>query len=163
MSLNNIQLHPQLLVDLFGNVLVDLGSSPPRGVVYKCLGSNKKNILILVSKETLAFLEDEELRFLTNILAACNLTIADVALINDKNLPDPSTNYSPLVTFFSSKVILLFDVAPESIGLPFHFPDFQIQQFDGRTYMSAPSLTQIKENKALKTSLWNALKNMFGL
>jgi hypothetical protein len=72
MSLNNIQLSPQLLAGLYPDVIIETpGKQPEKKLDFRFLGSNKKNILILVSKEEIPFLEDLELNFLTNILAAC--------------------------------------------------------------------------------------------
>jgi hypothetical protein len=54
-------------------------------------------------------------------------------------------------------------VEAQTIDLPFNFPKFQLQQFDQAVYLSAPSLKEIQKEKALKTELWNCLKNLFGL
>jgi DNA polymerase III psi subunit len=163
MSLNNISLSPQLLTDLYSNVIIE--SQPaqkPEKQPYKFLGSNKKNILLLVSKENVAFLEDEELNFLSTILTACKLSIADVAVINIKTIP-VKTSYKSLTSQLKSKMVLLFNVDALTIDLPFNFPHFQLQQFDQITYLSAPALKEMEENKTTKTQLWNCLKNAFRL
>lgn len=49
------------------------------------LGENKKNILILLYEENALHITDESFQFLTSILSACKLNIADVAIINIKN------------------------------------------------------------------------------
>ena len=87
--------------------------------------------------------------------------MADVAIVNLQN--HPAANYSSLIQFFNSKYVLLFDVAPQEIDLPFNFPNFQIQKFDQCTYLSAPALNKIEPDKATKTQLWASLKNLFGL
>jgi hypothetical protein len=162
MSLNNILLTPKLVADLFPDCLIDdqTSSSPKKSL--KFLGNNQKNILIVVSGDNVAFMEEEDLNFLSSILVACKLNLADVAIVNLKNAP-LNISYQELINEFKSKTILLFDVNARVIDLPFNFPYFQTQQFNQCTFLSAPSLNQILGNKALKTQLWNCLKNIFGL
>jgi hypothetical protein len=161
MSLNNISLPAQLIADLYDSSLIEeiaLSNSPEP---IKFLGKNEKKILILVSKDNVAFIEDDELDFLSSILIACKLSLSDVAVINLKNFGN--TSYHFLIDQLKSKKIILFDVEAQTIDLPFNFPKFQLQQFDQAIYLSAPSLKEIQKEKTLKTELWNCLKNLFGL
>jgi len=163
MSLNNIQLNPVLLADLYPHSLVETSittNTPTKSI--KFLGNNKKNILLIVSKDNVAYLEDEELSFLSNILGACKLSLADIAIVNEKRLPEETT-YIDLIKELNSRSVLLFDVPSQSIDLPFNFPQFQIQVFDQRSYLSAPSLKEIESDKSLKAALWGCLKNLFSL
>src|SRR5437763_825201 len=50
--------------------------------LLKYLGNNKRNILIIVNNDSVPFLEESEVAFLTNILSACRLSMADVAILN---------------------------------------------------------------------------------
>lgn len=161
MNLNNITLTPQLVADLYPASLIEELSFPDKQETLKFLGKNQKNILILVSKENVAFLEDDELNFLSSVLAACKLSLADTAIVNH-NTRKP-LNYRELTNQLKSKTVLLFDVEAQTIDLPFNFPHFQLQQFDQCTYLSAPALKNIELDKALKTQLWNCLKNIFRL
>lgn len=165
MSLNNIQLNSQLLTTLYPSVLIEtskeISSSPTTKEHLKYLGNNNKNILVLVQNESVAFLEDAELSFLSNILSACKLSLADVAVVNLHNTKESS--YQHLTEELKSKSILLFGVEAEAIDLPFKFPHFQLQQFGNHAYLAAPALRDIEEDKTLKTKLWNCLKNLFGL
>lgn len=162
MGLNNIELSPLLLAELYPSTLIETISETSKAPAIKFLGKNQKNILILVSKKETAFLEDEELEFLSTVLAACKLSIADIAIVNIQNLSS-TTLYKDLITYFNSYVVLLFNVAPDQIDLPFKFPHFQLQKFDQQTYLSAPDLKEIENEKSLKAKLWNCLKNLFGL
>lgn len=158
MSLNDIRLTPQLLTDLYGNVLVEIEKHTPAAEHIQSVGSNEKAILIIVATESGTILPQHELQFLTSILAACKLTLTDVAIVNWN---DMEQDYKRLVSHFESRFVLLFDVAPLQFGLPIDFPPFQVQAFDSRHYLYAPSLQQIQEAKSLKTELWNALKRLF--
>lgn len=160
MSINNIQLTPNMLADLFPGSLVETNTtSVPESKEIQYLGNNQKNILVVVLHQSVPFLPDEELKFLTNILAACKLSIADIAIINHFNLDERDIRN----IIDSEKTVLLFGVDPLSIGLPINFPQFQLQQFNKRTYLHAPGLSQIENDKALKSKLWNTLKVLFAI
>lgn len=161
MSLNNLSLTPQLIADLFSDSLIENFRPSTIEQTVKFLGKNEKNILILVSEEEVAFLEDNELNFLSTVLGACKLSVADIAIVNLYHVG--SLNYRDFIKQLNAKKVLLFDVEAQTIDLPFNFPHFQIQQFDQCTYLSAPALKNIETDKALKTQLWNCLKKLFGL
>lgn len=129
------------------------------------LGSNNKKITIIVNDNKAVFLRDEWLEFLINILAACKLAIADVAIINiaqqtDINIGSIKKNTDP-------KFVLLFDMSTTQIGLPLLVPEYQVQNFDNCTYLASASLSKMLGSdeliKAEKTKLWNSLKRMFSL
>jgi len=159
MGLNNIQLKPSVVADLYKNSLIESGSTVvPEVNGIKYLGSNQKNILVIVSHQSVPFLPDAELSFLTTVLAACKLSIADIGILNLFH-----NQISDVQNFVNAeaKNILLFGVEPLSIGLPINFPAFQLQAFNNRAYLHAPALLQIEKDKALKTRLWTSLKAMF--
>ena len=165
MSLNNIQLSAQQLVQLYENVLVE-DVPRPKSIeaeqpAIRSLGGNAKKILILVQKENEAFLPDGELQFLTTVLGACGLSVADIALVNFASVTQK--NYSALLEHFGSKQVVLFDVTPLQLGMPINFPPFQVQAFKDCRYLQAPALHLIEADVTLKKSLWAALKNLFGL
>ena len=136
MGLNNIQLKPSVVADLYKNSLIESCSTVvPEVNGIKYLGSNQKNIIVIVSHQSVPFLPDAELSFLTTVLAACKLSIADIGIINHTN-----TELANLQTLINSesKNVLLFGVEPLTIGLPINFPAFQLQSFNTRTYLYAP-------------------------
>jgi hypothetical protein len=151
MSLNQIQLNNQLLTGLYSSVLIETNATiMPIQTDVKYLGKNEKCILVLINNE---------LNFLTSILSACKLSLADVAIVNVHSLNNSET----VIDNIECKNVLLFGVEPLSMGLPIHFPHFQLQQFNKRTYLSAPPLSQIENNKEVKLNLWNNLKKMFSI
>lgn len=160
MSLNQIQLNNQLLRGLYSSVLIETNATiVPAKTDVKFLGKNEKCILVLINNEALPFLPESELAFLTTILSACKLSLADVAIVNLHALTNPET----ITETVECKNVLLFGVEPLSIGLPIHFPHFQLQQFNKRTYLSAPPLSRIENEKGVKLNLWNSLKKLFGI
>ena len=70
MSLNKIPLSARLIADLYPASLIEQLTQTDLPETIKFLGNNQKNILVLVSKDDVAFLEDDELDFLSSILVA---------------------------------------------------------------------------------------------
>jgi hypothetical protein len=164
MSLDNIQLPPDLVQHLYKKSLVDLETSQSSPEILnssECssLGKNEKNILIIVEDNTVVFLPDEELQFLMGILGACKLSMADVALVNFYK--NPSVRYEHIMQQFRPDKILFFGIDPASLGFPLAFPDYQLQKYNGQVYLSAPALNVLSVDKTQKMQLWNCLKNLF--
>jgi hypothetical protein len=161
MNLNNIQLKTHMLADLYRDSLVETSTtSVPDSSRINYLGNNQKNILVIVTHTSVPYLPDNELSFLTNVLAACKLSLADIGIINHAGAAIASLQD---VVNAEANTVLLFGVQPLSIGLPINFPAFQLQPFNKRTYLYAPGLSEIEADKALKTKLWSSLKALFGI
>ena len=141
MGLNNIQLKPNVLADLYKNSLIETNATEVKQVKY--LGDNQKNILVIVSHHSVPFLTDQELNFLTTVLGACILSIADIGIINRSHCE--VTDLQNMINT-EGRNVLLFGTEPLSIGLPINFPAFQLQAFNNRTYLHAPVLSQIENN-----------------
>ncbi|HZH01155.1 MAG TPA: hypothetical protein VEY32_08735 [Flavisolibacter sp.] len=160
MSLNSIQLTPYMLAHIYPDVLIETHAiAVPMPQKLSFLGNNEKQVLIVVNNQDAAFLTDEELAFLTKVLGACGLCMADVAIINWNNLFPK--NYKSIIQDLSSKTVLLFDIDADTFGLPIRFPHFQIQRFDQCTYLQVPSLSQIEQDVITKKELWTSLKTLF--
>jgi len=166
MSLNNIQLPPIVLQELFKNTLIDLKpeqNNDQKNVSkgFSTLGNNRRHILIMVESDETLYLPDEQLNFLMGILAACSLTMEDVAILNIKK--NKSVTYKNVATELKSEKVFLFGVAPAEIELPIDFPNYQIQQYNNQVYLTAPTLSQFQDNKVEKMKLWNCLKQIFSI
>ncbi len=137
-------------------------SPSPAPPGYKFLGNNRRKITLLVNSPGSVFLPDEHLTFLTKILAACRMTLADVAIVNQATEP---VAVAALRQQLSPTTILLFGLEPTAIRLPINFPFFKIQPYDQCTYLSVPALDQLtsetEESKLLKSKLWVCLKTLF--
>jgi hypothetical protein len=166
MSLNNIELPPLLIEGLFKKTLVELKSKEPTKTTKKeatlqILGNNNKGVIILIYKDATAFLPDDELNFLIGVLSACNLTLEDAGIINLSK--SKAFNYHQFEKDIAASKIILFGVAPTAIELPLSFPHYQIQAYNNLTYLAAPPLDVLMQDKAEKSKLWNCLKQIFGI
>lgn len=174
MDLNHIELPASVVADLYRSVLLETEESVAkrswRDEVQptveerpglSSLGNNRKNILILLNEAGAVHLPDKELNFLTGILTACKLSLDDVAIISlNKN---NTVNYKDLVREFNSRVVLLFNIDPAQLGLPVNFPHYQVQPLAKQTFLSAPSLGQLENDRLEKSKLWVSLKRLFNI
>jgi len=129
---------------------------------YKVLGNNKRNIAVVVHFPSEVFVPESDLQFLTKMLSACKLNLADVAIVNHAT---SEVAIDRLKEQLYPKHVLLFGVEPASIQLPISFPAFKDQAYAGTTYLFAPGLSQLnqetEEAKQAKRKLWDCLKKMF--
>ena len=172
MSLNSIKFEPTDIASLYKNSLVEINAEQQASsqakietetitTELKYLGENKKKTLVIVRNTDAVHIPDKQLSFLTKLLAACSLNLADVAIFNfqDHN----SSEFNEILNFFNPKVVLLFDVEPGEFGLPMIFPQFQVQGHKDAVFVSSPSLDVIEPDKSLKGKLWVCLKKIFNL
>ncbi len=181
MGLNDLQLSPAVLSRLYPSSLVNTDKNDsvepagpgenlteskkaaerPAEPAWKFLGSNQQNILIVVNYSNAVHLPDEELNFLTSMLAACKLSLGDVAIVNRNNYKD--VPYKEILTHYKSKIVFLFGIEPTGFGLPVSFPPFQVQSVAGSTFLFTPSLEERHTDALLKSKLWISLRSIFGI
>jgi len=181
MSLNDLQLSPELLTRLYPTSLINSDKTDDgpfykpatditknnievdslTSAVWKYLGNNQQNILIVVNYSNAVHLPDEELSFLTSMLVACRLSLGDVAIINWNNYRD--VLYKDILTHFQSKIIFLFGVEPSAFGLPVSFPYFQVQSLANSTFLFTPALEERHSDALLKSKLWVSLRSILGI
>lgn len=193
MSFDKIILPDFIIADLYGNKLIKI-NEPMSGALAKpivqpqsleklptpsvanvndkplspppisYLGGNLKHISIVIRDTTAVHINDEWLQFLTNILLACRLSLGDVAIINAAR---NEIQFSRLVQELGATKVILFDVSPANIGLPFTFPLYQLQNYQQTQMLLAVTLASMlgvgEHVKAEKTKLWLCLKSMFGI
>lgn len=171
MSLNTIKFDPTEISSLYKNSLVEINSekaaaqpstnSGVQAAKWKYLGENKKKTLVVVRYADTIHIPDKQLSFLIKLLAACNLNLADVAILNFQS--HQSTEFNDILNFFTPKVVLLFAIEPGEFGLPMIFPQFQVQGYKDAVFVASPSLETIEPDKTLKGKLWVCLKKIFSL
>ena len=162
MSFDGEKLPGKAVAELYKKSLIELlnGESGDE-LNIPFLGGNRKKILIVANYDSPEFIPDTDLQLLSGILAACKLTVDDVALINLNNVSNK--NHRELVKAFSPTVAILFGLNPEAIELPVHFPNFQIQTYNKISFLSSPELSTLESDKLLKSKLWLCLKQIFSL
>lgn len=129
---------------------------------YRILGNNKKQITVVVNCPQDVFVPEADLQFLTKMLDACKLNMADVAIVNHATA---AVTIDRVKAQSQPRFLLLFGVEPDEIHLPINFPAFKEQPYAGITYLFTPALSQLNQDtdvaKGLKKKLWECLKRMF--
>lgn len=164
MSLDNFQIPPTLLPELYKDSLIVLDDkqSKPEMLNEKkvyFLGDNLKKILILVNNLEILYLNDEDLRFLTGILTACKLTFSDVVVFNTASNLD--YNYQKSVDHFKPKLILILGTINQKFNLPEFSDKYQPMVNQNIQLVFGSSLTEISKDVNEKKALWNCLKQIF--
>ena len=164
MSLDNILLSASTTATLYSNVLVDVKNEPAKANPqrFKFLGNNQKLITFVVDNRDAVFVADRHLLFITKMLEACKMNIGDVSIVNQATTP---VFIQEIKEVLHPQVLILFGVEATRIRLPFSFPKFKTQAYDGCTYLSVPSLNELDadsmESKLLKSKLWVCLRQLF--
>jgi DNA polymerase III psi subunit len=154
----NTILHNFVLTEVFKETfLVDLSSSANNNN-EKDLTATQFNVAVF-HHHTQNELPSNENVLLQGILNACKLKPEEIgvfsrSVFNQNNLNEILEKHQP-------KKIILFGVDPAAIGLPIHFPVFQIQAYQNIQYLHAPALSELEIDKQLKIQLWQKLKQLF--
>ncbi len=172
MSLEKINLPATVLAGLYKGHLVISNEVEPKKVRpepkkktgYRSLGDNAKRILILVNNPNIDFLPENDLEFLSRMLAACKLSLTDVTIINHA---EEALVFEKIKKQFNPVVSIAFGLSPESIGLPLNFPQYQSQLYDSCTHVYVPALDEItvetEAGKLNKSKLWVTLRKLFNV
>jgi hypothetical protein len=128
------------------------------------LGNNNKQITIIVKELDAAFINDQHLQFLSNILTACKLNLGDIALINQANTP---LLFTEIEQKNQPKFLILFDISPNELLIPLAIQPYDIVGYKNCQMLIAPSLQVMNGDsiaaKTEKGKLWMSLKKMFQL
>lgn len=157
-ELENTILHNFVLTELFKETyLVDLSSSVNDSNLQE--STPALSDVLVIHHHTQNELPSNENVLLQAILNACKLNPKETAVFSKSVLNQ--NNLKELIEKHQPKKIILFGVDPAVIGLPIHFPVFQIQAYQNIQYLHAPALSELDSDKQLKIQLWQKLKQLF--
>lgn len=120
-------------------------------------GGFARQLLVLVQEEPNASANRD---FLTKILAAANLNLAQDALLAEIPAHE-SRSLATDLKALAPKQILVFGLTPAQLGLSFELQAYQPLNFYGYTWLFAEKLSTLEPDKTKKTLLWTALKQIF--
>lgn len=168
MSLNNLILTPSLMKQLYHNSLYQnkntvFVSNADNAIesVFKFTGKNQKNVLVVVNYTDVPTITDEDLSFLSQLLKACQLTLADVAIFNFNKYD--AHHFSQIFDYFKANNVLLFGITTADFGFPFQTLTYKLQNHNQINVISSHALSEIKEDNTQKSKLWAGLKQMFNI
>ena len=157
---DNLKLSTEDLQNLFGQSLYFIEELPHKQASGEKKVSVKKVMTVITGVPIPTEKENVSYSFLAGIFQACRVPATDVSLISSHS---DEVNFKYIQDTFHSSLVLMFDITPGDIGLPVYFPHFQLQNFSGVTYLSAPDLASLQSDKLLKSKLWLCLKQYFSL
>jgi hypothetical protein len=157
MGINDLRLSPELMAALYPETLVESNMLP-------FLGKNLRSICFIVDCPEQDFLPEDQLMFLRKILSACKCSLDDIALVNAGRL---LLHLDDLKKQLQPRILFLWGIRPESIGLEPDLPEFTISTVDDISVIPvlSPGLMSADspEGVALKQRLWTCLKKLFNL
>jgi len=131
---------------------------------YHFLGENNRSICVLANYPEGDFLPEDQLEFLKKMLAACKLSLNDIALLN---IARQAINIADVRLQLHPEILFLWGIEPASAGMKSGMPDYTVTMFDGMSIIPVVSpdlMTGIHpEGIALKQRLWACLKKLFNL
>jgi len=125
---------------------------------YTPLGSNQKQILLLVEETGEQHISETNLELLEKILQSVQLSLDDVCLVNaaQAQIPDAVVGKVTFSTYIS------FGMPPAAWQFCNFFKKYEVGRDDnGQAYLWADSLTEIAEDVEKKKLLWSSLKSLF--
>jgi len=167
------QLPPFMIADLYKNALTIIEEENKSTTKEKItnntdtlnfLGENNKKITILVAEENTLHLQEDSYHFITNILAACKLNMADVAIVNCEQ---PSITWNEIQQTLTPTICIVFGNILSKINFTHTLNLYQPQTFHQTTFLLSAALPMLKpstqEAKLEKSKLWICLKKMFNV
>jgi hypothetical protein len=128
---------------------------PP--VVFKSLGKNQKNVLILVKDEQHDVSTEKGRELLRNIVKALQLTANDFALVNYHGYD--GQHFGALTSFFSSKLVMAFGVGPLQLGLADYPANTIVMEGEVQVVFSQ-NLDLLADDQSEKKALWGSMKKI---
>ena len=125
--------------------------------VFKYLGKNQKNVLILVNDLVNDVSTERGRELLRNLVKALQLTANDFALLNYAN--HAKVTFEELHGFFSSRLVLAFGVSPVHLGLA-DLPLHMISLHGAAQLVFTGNLDQLAIDQEGKKILWGSLKQI---
>jgi hypothetical protein len=157
---DNLMLSPGVLDNLYGGSLYSIEEQPGKPATKERQAITKKIMTVITGLPVTPESDPLSYNFLSGIIQACRIPATEVYMHCAQT---DEINFKYLQDSFPSPIVLMFDVTPGDLGLPVYFPHFQLQLFSGITYLSAPSLATLQNDKLLKSKLWLCLKQHFAI
>ena len=138
-------------------LVAEVKTPAAEAVVFKYLGKNQKNILILVNDAGNDVSTDKGKELLRNIVKALLLTANDFALLNYAAYV--GTGFEEFKSFFNSKLVFAFGVTPSHLGLG-EQPVNEIIMHGAAQLIFSGNLDQLADDQMGKKNLWGSLKKL---
>lgn len=122
---------------------------------FKYLGENNKYILIILNDPDVEFVNQTDLIFLLKILAAKQLELKDIAIVNTAHYS--SMDFDTLKDFFACSRVLTFGINPAILNVH-GLKANQVLEYNGVKFLGTWSLRQMVNDDNKKRVYWQILK-----
>lgn len=127
-------------------------------VEFKYLGSNKRNILILVNDDQNEVSDEAGRELLRKIVKSVNLTANDFALLNYAKYK--GADFKQLQTYFSCNLVFAFGVTPAQLSIATLHPENAVVSEGAVSMIFSGELKALDQNPAGKKALWGSLQSL---
>ena len=134
-----------------------LFQSAERSALAQAKGNFARRVAVLVLEEPQAASNRD---FLDKVLTAAQLSLTQDALLAEIPADEPRS-LAPDLSVHQPNQVLIFGLSPLQLGLAFDIQPYQPLRFYGCTWLFADTLSSLESDKAKKTQLWSALKQIF--
>jgi hypothetical protein len=132
-------------------------ASEKEAVSFHYSGENNKYLLIVVNDPIHTVINPADLTALTSILAAKNLELRDVAVMNlSKHY---NSTFKEMKEFFSCSKLVLLGINPKDIGLP-EIKNNSITTLAGTKILASFSISEMMKDVPKKKAFWNEMKQL---
>jgi hypothetical protein len=130
-----------------GTLKEEANAASEQGLSFSYKGGFAKKIAVLVEQRAMEYVTEAEEAFLLKVIAAVDMGLEDIAIINLANTPGWASELQPdkIISFGTAQDTPLYEVQVNDEGPSFH----------------ADTLTDIMSDVALKRKLWQGLQIMF--
>ncbi len=124
---------------------------------FTYFGKNRKNFLILIKETEQENLKIADNKLLTGILAAGQLSLSDVAIVN---MAKTEATFLDLYKKLKPTSVVSFGIDTKKLGVPHNFETYKPTKIKAITWIISHNFVALHSNKSKKLELWTALKQL---
>jgi hypothetical protein len=124
---------------------------------FSYFGKNRKNFLILIKETEQENLKEADSKLLTGILAAGQLSLNDVAIVN---MAKTKATFLDMYKKLKPTSVVSFGVDTKKIGVPHEFELYKPTKIKAITWVVSHNFVALHSDKTKKLGLWTALKEL---
>jgi len=124
---------------------------------FSYFGKNRKNFLILIKETEQENLKDADSKLLTGILAAGQLSLNDVAIVN---MSKTKATFLDMYKKLKPTSVVSFGVDTKNVGVPHEFELYKPTKIKAITWIISHNFVALHSDKTKKLGLWTALKEL---
>ncbi len=124
---------------------------------FSYFGKNRKNFLILIKETEQENLKETDSKLLTGILAAGQLSLNDVAIVN---MAKTKATFLDMYKKLKPTSVVSFGVDTKNLGVPHEFELYKPTKIKAITWIISHNFVALHSDKTKKLGLWTALKEL---